>query len=212
MVRFLSFILAILFVCKSTFADYQATDNLTLTLGYSRLNISNKTDTPLNKDGYYFDFDAGFPAPGGVPLLLGAGLSGSAFAEDEVTFFPADEDAYVDFTVNSGIALLDLEARAGLPIPIPGTTHLVVEPRIGTGPFVEDDVITGVPIHNGADFENVYHAGAGVEVHPALEIMSSWDSGALGIDASFIEGWGRFGQYGSRLSEMRLGLFFTLRL
>jgi hypothetical protein len=210
--RLLSFLLALVLVCEIVSAQDMSSQNFTLTAGYSRLSISNPNNLLLNKDGEFLDFDAAFRPSPGCPVLLGVGVGGSGFFRyEDVTFTSGGQQVTGNF--NSRFLLFQIEPRLALPIVFGKDHGLYLEPRIGGGLLIEDDRFEMLTQSGGnGSITETQHTGLGVEIHPAIQAGYCWDGGAVGVEGSYVAGWGQLGMLDSREQELRVGAFFKLRI
>jgi hypothetical protein len=115
--------------------------------------------------------------------------------------------------ITSRLVLFQIEPRLALPIVFGKDHGLYLEPRIGGGLLIEDDRVEMLtPPGPTGSITYEQHTGLGAEVHPSIQLGYCWDGGAVGVEGSYLAGWGRLGEFDSREQELRVGAFFKLRI
>jgi hypothetical protein len=189
----------------------------TISGGYSHVYGLRDNTLFHNKDGPYFDADFAWQVPSHrLPLLLGVGLSGSGYFDQEHTDVPFDDDFFDRHHLSSDLSFFEIEPRIGLAFWSRGVRGLFLKPRVGFGLLINDYTIDERIDNNGSTFFRThYHDGAAVEVHPALQAGYAWrypgGMMAAGGEVSYMPAWGDFGRFGSHVQEIRAGAFFTVR-
>jgi len=200
--RYLAFVVAMLAGATAAFGQIDA---FTVSGGYSRLHTGRTGGLFYDNNGGYIDGDVLFPVRGApFPLLLGGGISGSGYNEDE--FVPVSGE-FFDERFRSDLGLLSFEGRAAIPIPLGFLPRgFFVMPRIGAGLLVNDYSIDSIATGFTED-----HTGAAFEIRPAVQVGYSWGTGSVGAEVAYMSAWGDFGKLGATAWELRAGVFVRFR-
>lgn len=165
-------------------------------------------------DGGYVDADFGWKLPAPAPITLGFGLTGSGYY-DSHQIYPGAGDSYnyyYDNNLYSDVGFFEFEPRISVTIWSKDIRGLYVRPRFGLGVLVDSySVDHATYVSNGAYVDTYSHTGAAFEIRPAVQVGYAWGPGAAGVEASYMPAWGDFGQLGSSVQELRLGVFYTFR-
>ena len=209
MLRYCAFVIALL-IC-STIASAQV-GSFTIGGGYSRLYPQRSGGLTFARDGAYVDGDFLWRVPNlDVPLLLGFGLSGSAYYRSDDVLVPVSGNLFVQDTLESDVGFFSVEARAAVPISFRAARGFFVMPRLGAGLLVDEYSIDTLTRQGTFDvLDTIDHSGAAFEIRPALQAGYSWGAGSIGAEVSYMAAWGDFGRLGSRAQELRAGVFLRL--
>jgi hypothetical protein len=198
--RNVAFFIALLITCSFASAQWSSS---TISLGYSDFHMGHTPGLFYDTDGGYVDVNAAWRLRNlAIPLLAGVGVSGSGF-------YDRMDDNFGD-RLYSDVGLFSLEGRLALPIAPTGARGFFLLPRIGAGLLVDSyGIDTQNPI---SGFINTrWHDGAAFEVRPDVQAGYSWGPGAVGVDLSYMNAWGDFGDFASHAEEFRAGVFFSFR-
>ncbi len=208
-VRGFCFVLALLFssaVASAQFGEY------TLGAGYSHIHTGTSPGLFYNKDGAYIDGDFAWHLPyPGSPFLLGFGLSGSGYWDNQNLDDLTGNDFFRNPTLNSDLENFEIEPRFTLDLTIPGTI-VFIKPRIGAGLLINNYNIDQFfqQGNNFADINTATHTGAAFEIHPAVQTGIAWGP-AAGLEVSYLASWGDFGARQPRPGTPRPGAFLSIR-
>jgi hypothetical protein len=174
-----------------------------MSAGYSYFHFSDaKSNTFYNQSGPYFDGNFAFPLPNHSSPIVGFGVS--------VTSHWENKDFANAGTLYSDVSLVSFEGRVAFPIPTDSSEGLFCVPRIGVGLLLNNYNIE-TPAGGNSSYTS-YHNGFAVDVRPNIEAGYRWsDSASAGIEASYMAGWGGFGNLGSMVTEARIGAVINLR-
>lgn len=177
--------------------------SFTISGGYSNV-LTNKSDGLFyNRNGAYIDADFNYRVPdASFPLLVGGGITGSGYWDTQNVLVPGS--FFGGYTLYSDFGLLELEARAAVPIALRHAPGWFVMPRIGAGLLIDDYAI------DTPNFTE-YFTGAAFEIRPAVQVGYSWGPGSFGAEFSYMAAWGDFGHLGSFAQELRVGLFLRFK-
>jgi hypothetical protein len=170
------------------------------TAGYSYVHF-NDSDTFYNESGPYFDGDFAFPLANLDAPIVGFGVS--------VTSHWENQDFANSGTLYSEFSLISFEGRIAYPIPARSNEGLFFLPRLGGGLLLNNYQIEKPA---GVNDYTSYHNGFAAEIRPSAQVGYRWSENAsAGIEASYMAGWGGFGNLGSMVTEARIGLVLSLR-
>jgi hypothetical protein len=182
---------------------------VTLSAGYSNLQMQKATNLFYDHDGSYLDADFAWRLPVVIPLQAGFGLTGSG-SEDRQSIYQINNSNFYDSGPHlySDLGLFEIEPRIGLKIG--RTTGFFLLPRLGAGLLINSYGIDQTFNSNGNTYLSTqYHTGAAFEIRPAIQAGFSWGHASAGIEASYLAAWGDFGGLGHNAQEFRAGLFLT---
>lgn len=178
--------------------------------GYSNFDSNAAAHVLHTRDGGYVDADFSWylrDLP--VPLLIGGGISGSAYYRTRDVFIPFDTNLFEDVTLESDVGLLSFEGRVAVPVGLNRGRGFFVMPKVGAGLLIDDYTIDFSTRSGGTTFLGTTdHSGAAFEVRPGVDVGYSWGWGAAGAQFSYMAAWGDFGQLGNAAQEFRAGVFF----
>jgi hypothetical protein len=213
--RYLSvrgFCFALALFCSSAIASAQFGE-YSLGAGYSHIHTGTSPGLFYNKDGAYIDGDFAWHIPyPGSPFLLGFGLSGSGYWDNQNLNDLTGNFFFGNPTLNSDLENFEIEPRFTLDLTIPGTI-VFIKPRIGAGLLINNyniDQFTQQG-NNFADINTITHTGAAFEIHPAIQTGVAWGPAAAGLEVSYLASWGDFGAFGNNAQEFRAGAFISIR-
>jgi hypothetical protein len=187
------FLLAITLLASVSFAQEGA---WTISGGYSNIHFSHAASNfTYNHDGGYLDGDVNALLPGNPRLLVGVGISGSWYYEDNYFY----NNNFYYYGPSSSVGLFSIEGRLGVPISSRATGGFFLLPRIGAGLLISDYWI------------DTPFTGAAFELRPNIQAGYSWGWGSAGAEFSYMWAWGDFGSLGSNAQEWRAGAFIRFR-
>jgi hypothetical protein len=177
---------------------------ISIAFGYSDVEFSHAHNgSYYDPSGAYFDINAMFPIPGLSTPVFGFGFTGSGYWDSK--------DTPLAGTLYSNVNMVALEARISAPIPTTSGQGFFLIPRIGAGPLFNNYGIQ-TPNPGGLTYSSDYHNGIAFEVRPYIEAGYRFSqTGSIGIEGSYMWGWGDFGDLGSITQEARVGIVFAYR-
>ena len=186
-------------------ARAQFAPTLTVSAGYSNLQLGKPGNLFYTHDGTYLDVDALWSLPV-VPVRIGIGLSGSDYWRRESDSFQLNNGFYDDDRPRSEVGMFAIEPRVSLHLG--GYHGLFVEPSLGAGLLINSYSIDQVSTSNGNTYLNTQdHTGAAFELRPGIQLGYSWPFISAGVEASYMHAVGDFGGLGHNAQEGRLGAF-----
>lgn len=211
--RRVAFVLACLLVGRIASADGPRVE---VSGGYSYFADQLK-DPMLTRqhNGGYVDGDFGWEVDRGpFPMVFSLGVSASGYFDTRDRFVDESPTLHPKELFQTGVGLFSAEGRFAIPFRIGGGDHgWFFMPRIGAG-ILADDYSIDTYNRNGAFHiqRTRDHEGVAFGVRPTLEAGYRFDWGAVGLQTSYMAGWGDFGQLGSMVQEFRAGVFVRFQM
>ncbi len=186
-----------------------APPDITISAGYSNIQLGNTNNVFYERNGPYADADFAWTIPF-TPVQAGFGVTGSEYYDQQSVPSSSSNFFYPYDHLDSNLGFFELEPRVG--VHLGGHDGFFVTPRLGAGLMVDSYGIDQAYNNNGNPYiDTVYHTGAAFELHPAIQVGFAWGPAAAGVEASYLHAWGDFGSLGHSANEYRIGAFFTFR-
>jgi hypothetical protein len=181
---------------------------LTISTGYSNLQMQRANNVFYDHSGPYLDADVAWTLPV-VPLQLGIGATTSGYwARESISSLTNNNFGYPYDHVDSNVGFFEIEPRVGLRLG--GPTGFYALPRIGAGLLIDSYGVDQSFNNSGNSYlSTIYHTGAAFEVRPAIEVGYSWGFVSAGVEGSYMYSIGDFGDFGHNAQEYRIGAFVT---
>jgi hypothetical protein len=212
MIRRISF-LAALVLCSSM-VSAQALD-FSLSGGYSHMFPQKSGSLFFDRDGEYLDANFAFQIPDVVvPLYAGLGVGASGYWESHDGPFVFNNNNSFGYTSSlySDTEMIEVQPRLALKLVIPGLRGFYIRPQIGAGLLIDNYSVDQANVVNDiAFFHTLQHTGAAFDIRPDVEAGWSLGRTSIGVDLSYMAGWGGFGQMGNTMQEFRAGVFARFR-
>jgi hypothetical protein len=167
--------------------------------GYSNIDFKD-SDFRYESGGPYLDLNFAACAQNGSGLQGGIGIATSGYWRSD--FFPTIG------WLNSNVNMLAIEGRLGSQIPGKGSQGLFILPRIGAGLLLNNYYVEE-PV-GAMNWTSFSHWGTGVDVRPNVVIGFRANDFSVGLEGSYMVGWGDFGGLGSFVQEGRVGLVVSV--
>jgi hypothetical protein len=197
----------------SSIASAQYLD-FALTGGYSHFFPEHTGDLFFNKDGAYIDGNFAYRLPGSpVPIYAGFGITASGYWDSEQTPFFNNGFYYNNNNLYSDIEMVEAEPRVAVKLLVPGLPGFYVRPQLGAGLLINNYSVDMLQQNNSLFYiHTAYFTGAAFDIRPDVE--AGWSIGgrtSVGLDLSYMAAFGNFGQMGTVMQELRVGLFARFR-
>jgi hypothetical protein len=185
--------------------------SFTFSAGWASLNTSGGDVELDDVDGYYFDTEFSHRLKPDGPLWAGVSFNGSYFHEEHDrdvsgTILPTEVD------VDAALSTFCIEPRLTFVLLPKQAKGPYVAGKLGAGLLIADYWATSV-VERPAGFfvDSEGDTTFAFEVRPGVQLGYSGGPWVIGAEISEMWAWGDFNALGDELTELRAGVFFTLR-